>query len=171
MATEAAVEVQGLRTSYGDVKALCGVDFEVIAPPKGAVAGFGPIVRDVDSSRAFWGTGLGIGLEEAAPGYWTSGDLSGVSAFTLWPLDEAAEACFGAGRWPEGIPEPQAWLVLDIDSPEAVAETASELTAAGHRVLRTVRDDEWGQTVARLLSPEGMLIGVMYAPGKEGSER
>jgi ABC-2 type transport system ATP-binding protein len=31
MASEAAVEVQGLRKSYGDVKALCGVDFRVEA--------------------------------------------------------------------------------------------------------------------------------------------
>jgi ABC-2 type transport system ATP-binding protein len=31
MASQAAVEVQGLRKSYGDVKALCGVDFQVEA--------------------------------------------------------------------------------------------------------------------------------------------
>ena len=39
------------------------------------VAGFGPIVRDTDASRGFWGAGLGIGLEEAAPGYWTTTTL------------------------------------------------------------------------------------------------
>jgi hypothetical protein len=44
------------------------------------VAGFGPIVRDLDASRAFWGTGLGIPLEEAAPSYWASDDLEGVKA-------------------------------------------------------------------------------------------
>ena len=59
------------------------------------VAGFGPIVRDVDASRAFWGAGLGIALEEAAPNYWTNDDLDGVKAFALWPLDQAAESCFG----------------------------------------------------------------------------
>jgi hypothetical protein len=41
------------------------------------VAGFGPIVRDVASSRAFWGAGLGIELEEAAPSYWTSDAMDG----------------------------------------------------------------------------------------------
>ena len=35
------------------------------------VAGFGPIVRDVEASRAFWGGGLGITLAEAVPDYWT----------------------------------------------------------------------------------------------------
>ncbi len=60
-----------------------------------SVAGLGPIVRDIDVSRAFWGEGLGIGLDEAAPGYWTTDDLDGVKAFALWPLAHAAESCFG----------------------------------------------------------------------------
>jgi hypothetical protein len=47
------------------------------------VAGFGPIVRDVESSRRFWGGGMGIPLEEAAPGYWTNDDLDGIKAFAL----------------------------------------------------------------------------------------
>jgi catechol 2,3-dioxygenase-like lactoylglutathione lyase family enzyme len=138
----------------------------------GGVAGFGPIVRDVGSSRAFWGAALGIELEEAAPDYWTSGDLGGVRAFTLWRLDEAADLCFGSGPWPEELPEPQAWIALDVESPEAVAETAAELAADGHRVLQAPREDEWGQTTARLLSPEGVLTGVTYAPVlPEGRER
>ena len=74
------------------------------------VAGFGPIVRDTDQSRSFWGAGLGIGLEEAAPGYWTNDDLEGVRAFALWPLSQAAESTFGSEQWPEDIPAPQAWI-------------------------------------------------------------
>ena len=42
------------------------------------VAGFGPIVRDADASRAFWAAGLGIQFEEAAPSYWTTDNLDGV---------------------------------------------------------------------------------------------
>lgn len=136
----------------------------------GVVAGFGPIVRDVDSSRAFWGGALGIELEEAAPSYWTSGDLRGVNAFTLWRLTEAAQACFGTDLWPEEIPEPQAWIELDVDSPEAVTDAAADLASTGHRVLRTARDEDWGQTTARLLSPEGVLIGVTHAPVREMAE-
>jgi catechol 2,3-dioxygenase-like lactoylglutathione lyase family enzyme len=128
------------------------------------VAGFGPIVRDVDYSRAFWGAGLGIELEEAAPRYWTNDDLDGVRAFALWPLDRAAESCFGSDTWPEEIPAPQAWMELDVDSPEAVTDAVAELEAAGHRVLRGAREEPWGQTTARLLSPEGLLIGVTYTP-------
>jgi hypothetical protein len=128
------------------------------------IAGFGPIVRNVDSSRAFWGAGMGIGLEEAAPNYWASDDLDGVKAFALWPLGEAAESCFGTDSWPDDIPAPQAWLELDVESPEAVTEAANELEAAGHHLLRGAREEPWGQTTARLLSPEGLLVGVTYTP-------
>lgn len=128
------------------------------------VAGFGPIVRDVDSSRAFWGGGLGIELEQAAPGYWASDDLDGVKAFALWPLAQAAESCFGTATWPQEMPAPQAWVEFDVESPAAVSGAVAELEAAGHRLLRGAREEPWGQTTARLLSPEGLLIGVTYTP-------
>jgi catechol 2,3-dioxygenase-like lactoylglutathione lyase family enzyme len=132
------------------------------------VAGFGPIVRDVDASRAFWGSGLAIELREAAPSYWTNDDLEGVKAFALWPLAQAAESCFGTDAWPEDIPAPQAWLELDVESPEAASDAVAELEAAGHRVLRGVHEEPWGQTTSRLLSPEGLLVGVTYTPWMHG---
>ena len=128
------------------------------------VAGFGPIVRDVDASREFWGADLGIELEEAAPDYWTNDSLDGVKAFALWPLSQAAESCFGTETWPSDSPAPQAWMELDAESPEAVSAAAAELEAAGHRLLRGVREEPWGQTTTRLLSPEGLLVGVTYRP-------
>jgi catechol 2,3-dioxygenase-like lactoylglutathione lyase family enzyme len=134
------------------------------------VAGFGPIVRDVDASRAFWGAGLGIALQEAAPSYWTNDDLEGVKAFGLWPLGQAAESCFGTDRWPADIPVPQAWIEFDVESPAAVAEAIAELEAAGHRVLRGVHEEPWSQTTTRLLSPEGLLVGVTYTPVMHGSQ-
>jgi catechol 2,3-dioxygenase-like lactoylglutathione lyase family enzyme len=128
------------------------------------VAGFGPIVREVDASRAFWGSGLGIELHEAAPNYWTNDDLEGVKAFGLWPLAQAAESCFGTDTWPQEIAAPQAWIELDVESAEAVPGAVAELEAAGHRVLRGASKEPWGQTTSRLLSPEGLLIGVTYTP-------
>jgi catechol 2,3-dioxygenase-like lactoylglutathione lyase family enzyme len=128
------------------------------------VAGFGPIVRDIDASRTFWGAGLGIALEEAVPNYWTNDDLDGVKAFALWPLDQAAESCFGTPTWPPEIPAPQAWVEFDVESPAAVAEAVAELVAAGHRLLRGAQEEPWGQTTSHLLSPEGLLIGVTYTP-------
>lgn len=128
------------------------------------VAGFGPIVSDVGASRAFWGDGLGIDLEEGSPGYWTNDNLDGVKAFALWPLAQAAEACVANAAWPAELPEPHAWLELDVASPDAVAPAAEEMAARGHRLLVTAKLEPWGQTVARLLSPEGILVGIVYTP-------
>jgi catechol 2,3-dioxygenase-like lactoylglutathione lyase family enzyme len=135
------------------------------------VAGFGPIVRDVESSRAFWGGGLGIKLDEDAPDYWTNDDLEGVKAFALWPLSQAAESCFGTSTWPEDIPAPQVWIEFDVLSPAAVTEAITELEAGGHRVLRGAHEEPWGQTTSRLLSPEGLLVGVTYTPGMHKAAR
>jgi hypothetical protein len=128
------------------------------------VAGFGPIIRDADQARGFWERGLGITLEEAAPGYFTNDDLEGVKAFALWPLSQAAESTFGDATWPTDLPEPQAWLELDVESAEAVGAAVDELSAAGHRVLRGAHEEPWGQTTSRLLSPEGLLVGVTFTP-------
>ena len=128
------------------------------------IAGFGPIVRDVDEARRFWGEGLGIGLTEAAPSYWTNDDLEGVKAFALWPLAQAAESTFGTEAWPEDLPTPQAWIEMDVESAEAVGEAVAELEAGGHRVLRGAHEEPWGQTTSRLLSPEGLLVGITYTP-------
>lgn len=128
------------------------------------IAGFGPIVRDPSASQTFYRDDLGIDLEEAAPGYLATDALPGVNAFALWPLAQAADSCFGADAWPADIPTPQAWLEFDVESADAVARMASELSAKGHRLVGEPREEPWGQTVARVLSPEGMLIGITYTP-------
>jgi catechol 2,3-dioxygenase-like lactoylglutathione lyase family enzyme len=128
------------------------------------IAGFGPIIRDADSARAFWERGLGIPLEEAAPGYFTNDELEGVKAFALWPLSQAAESTFGDPTWPDEVPQPQAWIELDVESADAVSAAVEELSAAGHRLLRAAHEEPWGQTTSRLLSPEGLLVGVTFTP-------
>ena len=128
------------------------------------VAGFGPIVRDADASQAFWRQGLGIQVAEIAPGYFGTDDLDGVKAFAMWPLSQAAESTFGTEAWPDDVPAPQAWIELDVESAEAVGNAAEELASAGHRVLRGATLEPWGQTTSRLLSPEGLLIGVTFTP-------
>ena len=128
------------------------------------VAGFGPITREADASLGFWRDGLGIGLDEAAPGYFTNDSIEGVKAFALWPLSQASETTFGTDAWPDDIPAPQAWMELDVESAEAVGTAVAEMEAAGHRVLREAHEEPWGQTTGRLLSPEGLLIGITFTP-------
>ena len=127
------------------------------------VAGFGPIVRDGEASRRFW-SDAGFPLAELAPDYFGTDDVDGVRAFALWPLSQAADSTFGTNEWPAELPVPQAWLEIDVASPAAVAEAAAEMVAAGHQLLREAREEPWKQTTARLLSPEGLLVGISYTP-------
>lgn len=66
------------------------------------------------------------------------------------------------------IPVPQAWIELDVESHGAVVEAAAELERKGYRVLRAARLEKWQQTTARLLSPEGLLVGITYTPWLHG---
>jgi catechol 2,3-dioxygenase-like lactoylglutathione lyase family enzyme len=133
------------------------------------IAGFGPIVRDSDQSRAWWQTTLGQELPEISTDYYGSGDVDGARHFALWPLSQAAENTFGTTDWPADIPTPQAWIELDVDSADAVAEAATELQAQGHRLLRATQTEPWGQTTARFLSPEGLLVGISHTPWMHGA--
>ena len=134
------------------------------------VAGFGPIIGDADAAHAFWRDGLGIEFEEPAPGYFTNDTLEGVRAFAMWPLSQAAESTFGSTEWPADLPTPQAWIELDVESPAAVAAAVDEMRSGGHRVLRDAHEEPWGQTTARLLSPEGLLLGITFTPWMHDAE-
>jgi hypothetical protein len=45
-----------------------------------------------------------------------------------------------------------------------VAEAAAELEQTGLSLIHSAKEEPWGQTVARLMSPEGNLIGLSFAP-------
>ena len=126
------------------------------------VTGFGPIVRDRAISRRLYVDALGIRFEEEAGGYLHTEALEGVKTFALWPLDQAAESCFGTNEWPAEIPAPQAWLEFDV---EDVEKATAELERRGYRILVKSRKEPWGQTVSRLLAPEGILVAVAVTPG------
>jgi catechol 2,3-dioxygenase-like lactoylglutathione lyase family enzyme len=123
------------------------------------VAGFGPIVRDMDASLRFYRDTIGLPLVQADDV--ATENVDGVKYFSLWPLADAAESCFGAREWPSSMSAPQAWLEFDVNDVEAAA---AELEVAGYQLLVAPRTEPWGQTVARLLSPEGLLVGVTFTP-------
>jgi hypothetical protein len=87
--------------------------------------------------------------------------LEGTKHFGLWPLSEAATACFGTTEWPSEIPVPQASIEFEVSD---VAAAASELAAKGHRLIHEAQTEPWGQVTARLLSPEGLLVAVCFSP-------
>ena len=47
---------------------------------------------------------------------------------------------------------------------DAVRAAEAELRDAGYEVLHPTRTEPWDQTVVRVLSPEGLIIGISYAP-------
>ena len=63
--------------------------------------------------------------------------------------------------WPADVPEPHSWLEFDV---EDVATATAALKALGYRLLVEARKEPWGQTVTRLLSPEGILVGLTFTP-------
>ncbi|MFC5789877.1 glyoxalase [Agromyces tardus] len=134
------------------------------------VAGFGPIGTADSASHDFWAGAFGIPFHENAPGYFHTEELPGVRAFAIWPLSQAAEATFGTTEWPVDRRVPQAWIEFDVASPEAVAPAVEELRAAGHEILVDAHLEPWGQTTSRLMSPEGLLVGVSYTPWMHPAE-
>lgn len=96
--------------------------------------------------------------------YYHSEQIAGSKHFGVWPLAQAARACFGRPDWPAEHPVPQASIEFEVDDAAAVDQAAAELADRGFPLLHEARLEPWGQTVARLLSPEGLVIGISYAP-------
>ena len=125
-----------------------------------------PIVKDAEISRSFYSSGLGLTFEGQEGDYVFTHELEGVKHFGLWPLSEAAAACFGVREWPAEIPIPQASIEFEVaDVPSAAAELSSE----GYVLIHGARTEPWGQITARLLSPEGLLVAVCFTPAFQES--
>jgi hypothetical protein len=59
---------------------------------------------------------------------------------------------------------PQASVEFEVDSEAAVKEAEGELVEGGYDLLHETKTEPWGQTVVRVQSPEGTIIGISYAP-------
>ena len=129
------------------------------------VAGFGPIGRDLESSGKLYVQTLGIPFEKGPGGYLHTEKLDGVRHFALWPLAQASESCFGTGTWPSDLPIPQAWIEFEV---EDIEEATAELKRKNYQLLVAARKEPWGQTVSRLLGPEGLLVGITHTPWMRG---
>lgn len=129
------------------------------------VAGVSPIVDDSASAREFWGEKLSLPVQPMEGTGYSTAELEGVKHFGLWTLYDAARSTFGRDSWPDDLPRPQVTIEFDV---EDVAEAVAELKAKGLSIIQDVRTEEWGQTTARLLSPEGILIGLTCTPWLRG---
>jgi len=107
---------------------------------------------------------LGLALKTEPDGYLHSEDIDGSRSFGVWPLTQAAEACFGSPDWPGDRPVPQVSIEFELADPDTVRVAAEELNEKGFTLIHEARTQPWGQTVSRLQSIEGAIIGLSYAP-------
>jgi catechol 2,3-dioxygenase-like lactoylglutathione lyase family enzyme len=129
------------------------------------VASVAVIAPDPAQTRKLYVDALGLPLAAAEGSeYWHSEQLAGTKHFGIWPLHEAAEACFGQPEWPDHLPVPQASIEFEVADPQALGAAAKELEDRAFALLHAPREEPWGQTVARLLSAEGLIIGISFTP-------
>jgi catechol 2,3-dioxygenase-like lactoylglutathione lyase family enzyme len=128
------------------------------------VSGVAVIAPDPARSRSLYVDTLGLPLTSQGGDYFHSEQMAGVKHFGVWPLSEAAQACFGTDQWPAHLAVPQVSVEFDVADVARVQDAADELEAAGHQLLHPPRQEPWGQTVVRLLSPEGAIVGISYIP-------
>ena len=126
------------------------------------------VAADPPQSRRLFMDILGLPLEGEGEGYYSSGNIAGSRHFGVWPLTEAAQACFGSPNWPADRVVPQASIEFEVADADAVAAAGAELERAGYELLHPARTEPWGQTVARLLTSDGLIVGVSYAPMLHG---
>ena len=128
------------------------------------IASFAVISDHAEEDRRLFVDALGLPLRPASAegsSYVSSEEIAGAKHFGVWPLSEAAEACFGQPSWPQTHPVPQASLELEVDDVEAAA---AELEGLGYQLLHGARTEPWGQTVARLQNADGLLLGITFTP-------
>ena len=129
------------------------------------IASVSVIAADPARSRRLYVDALGLPLEsEGGDEYFHSESIEGSKHFSVWPLSQAAQACFGTSDWPAGRTVPQVSLEFEVENADAVQAGARELEERGYEVLHAARTEPWGQTVARLLSLEGSVVGITYTP-------
>ena len=129
------------------------------------IASVSVVAADPPKSRELFVNALGLPLQAGEDDdYFHSERIAGSRHFGVWPLTQAAQACFGSDEWPADRVLPQVSIEFEVSDAQAVTDAAEELRAEGFELLHAARKEPWGQTVVRLLSIEGSIIGVSYAP-------
>jgi catechol 2,3-dioxygenase-like lactoylglutathione lyase family enzyme len=131
------------------------------------VAGFASIVPNPAAGASFYRDALGLPLKIVSGDYLAVDGFDGSKHLGIWPLTDAAQSCFGTDTWPEDIPVPQATIEFEVADVDAAVD---ELKTKGLTLIHEARVEPWGQTIARLLGPEGLLIGLCITPWLHGKE-
>jgi catechol 2,3-dioxygenase-like lactoylglutathione lyase family enzyme len=127
------------------------------------IAGFATITKEPAASASLYKDTLGLPLERQGD-YLFVDKFDGANHFGVWPLSLAAQSCFGQEEWPGDVTEPTATIEFELSDIAAVGSAVNEMKEKGYEFVHEARVEPWGQTVARFISPEGVLVGLSYAP-------
>src|SRR5438132_5894727 len=103
------------------------------------------ITANPEHSRKLFVNALGLPLHVASPGddYFFTDTVDGAKHFGVWPLSQAAQACFGTDEWPSDKTIPQLSIEFEVASLDAVAQAATELEAKGFTLTHAARTEPW----------------------------
>src|ERR1019366_6087319 len=93
------------------------------------------ITPDPSVSRGLYVDALGLPLTAEGDGYLHSENIDGCKSFGVWPLTQAAQACFGTPDWPVDRPVPQASVEFEVADADTVQVAADELKDKGFALL------------------------------------
>ena len=127
------------------------------------ITGFAVVAPDPPKSRELYVEALGLPLAAGGAGSTGTARKSPAAALRRLAASQAAEACFGTRVGPAELTVPQASVEFEVEDADAVA-AAARSSKRGFELLHPARQEPWGQTVARLLSSEGLIVGISYAP-------
>ena len=94
-------------------------------------------------SRRLYVDALGLPLTAESDGYLHSEDIDGCKSFGVWPLTQAAQACFGTPDWPVERPVPQASVEFEVADADTVQVAADELKEKGFTLLHDAHTEPW----------------------------
>jgi catechol 2,3-dioxygenase-like lactoylglutathione lyase family enzyme len=116
------------------------------------------IAPDPPASRKLYVDALGLPLESAGDGeYLHSERIAGCKSFGIWPLSQAAGACFGTQEWPADRPVPQ--VSIEFDARHAAGITQVELAARAGTTQPAVASYESGAKMPNLSTLSRLLDG------------
>ena len=118
------------------------------------IASMAVVAADPRQSRKLFIDAFGLALEGEGDGYYSSGNIPGSKHFGVWPLSEAAEACFARRSGP-----PIGWSRrhnrVRWRTPKLSRRQAANFSARA-LLLHPAGD----RTVARLLTEDGLIVGI-----------
>ena len=128
------------------------------------VSGMAVIAPDPAQSRGLYVDTLGLPLTSEGGDYFHSEHIPGAKHFGVWPLSQAAQACFGSEQWPAAPRHSAGQHRVRRRRHDPRAGRRRRVVGRGLRAAAPGAPGAVGQTVVRLLSPEGAIVGVSYIP-------